>query len=187
MTISPEPLHVTRRGAVLEVVLDRAEGERHRRGHQSTNGRYLRRVPRRPRTAGSGRHRRGRALLLRRLGPQGRRRGRAARHRLRGGRVRGPPGAARTQQAGDRGGQRNGGRRGARDRHFLRPHPRRRARPLRPAGDQRRGARRRGKHQAASPHPVPRRHGPPSDGPLDGGGGGGPLGPRQRGGAGPGP
>ena len=46
MTDSPEPLHVTRRGAVLEVVLDRPKANAIDGATSRQHGRPLRGVPR---------------------------------------------------------------------------------------------------------------------------------------------
>ena len=100
--------------------------------------------------------------------------------RLRRRRLRRAAGAARPQQAGDRGAQRHGGRRRLRAGAVLRPDPGGRACPLRPARDRGRHAGRRRHHQAAAPHPPPCRHGPAAHRPLDGRGRGQGLGPGQR-------
>ena len=64
---------------------------------------------------------RGRAVLLRRLGPQGGRGGRRRRRRLRRRRLRRHAGAAGAEQAGDRARRGHGGRRRVRARAVLRP------------------------------------------------------------------
>ena len=126
----------------------------------------------------------GDKILLRRLGSEGRGGGGGGRCGLRRRRVRRPAGAARPQQAGDRRGERHGGRRRLGAGAFRRPDPGGRARPLRAAGDPRRHARRRRDRKTAEAHPLSRRHGHAFDRALDGGFRGASLGARQRGAAG---
>ena len=102
-----------------------------------------------PDAAGGDRAHRGRQVLLRGLGPQGRGRRRRGRRRLRRRRLRRAPGAARPQQAGDRGRARPGDGRRLRAGPVVRPDLRLGGHPVRPARDQRRHPRRRGDDQAA--------------------------------------
>ncbi len=86
--------------------------------------------------------------------------------RLWPGRLWRPAGIAGPQQAGGVRGQRTGLRRRLRDHDFLRHHHCRRARNFRPAGNPLRRHCRCRHHQAATPHPLPRRHGNAADRPV---------------------
>src|SRR5437868_5591678 len=150
------------------------------RRHQPRDGGVLRRLSRRSRAAGRDHHRCRREAVLRRLGSQGSRGGNAAGQRLRHRRIRRAPAASQLEQAGDRRRQRDGGGRRLRAGPIGGPDHRGRTRALRASRGTGRHHCRCGHRQAATPHSVPRRHGPAVHRSLDGCAGGTSLGSAQR-------
>ena len=119
-----EVIRTRREGGVIEVTLDRPKANAIDLATSRIMGETFKAFRGRSGAAGRDRHRRGGEVLLRRLGPEGGGGRGCSRRRLRGWRLRGIAGAAGARQAGDRRGQRDGGRRRVRARTLVRSHPR---------------------------------------------------------------
>ena len=131
--VRADAVKLERRGAVLEITLDRPKANAIDLATSKALHAAFRTLQDDPAAARRHSHRRRRPHLLRRLGPQGRRLGRrSARHRFRAGRLCRPHRLLGPVQAGHRGGQRRRHRRRLRAGARRRPDGRRRPCRIRP-------------------------------------------------------